>query len=163
MSAAECKATRRYLVASRRALANADCEDEADKSTRLATLRAAIRILRTAGKRSPAGVSGEEMAAVAAALSIADPDFVCVKTPYVSDDSGPHGPGASDMTVYTSTPACCYNWTPYGTDKCCFSSCYAMADLFPAWLSLDFCCGQADHTTDRTLVCPNDVAYVVSP
>lgn len=163
MTAAECRSIRRYLISSRLALKDAACADEADKSTRLATHTAAIRILRTAGKRSPVGVSNKEMAAVAAALSIADPDFVCVKASNTSHDTKLAAPTYWDATVYTSTPACCIDWTPYGTDKCCFTSCYTMAELFPAWLSLDFCCGQADHTRDRTLVCPNDVSYVVSP
>lgn len=159
MTAAECKATRRYLVDRRRALVDAVCADEADKATRLRTLRAGIRILRAAGKRSPSGVSSEEMAAVAAALSIADPHFVC-EMPAPTNN---HRAYNWDATVYTSTPECCYDWMPYGKDKCCFKSCYTMAALFPAWLSLDFCCGQPQHTCDRTTVCPNDVYYVASP
>lgn len=170
MSVAECKRTRNYVVQAKRALSAADCADEADKSARLATLSTGISILRKAKRRSPPGFHIGEMEEVAAALSMADPHYVCAVefgTPVTSDDGNVYNPFVpqpiwSDATVNTKTPMCCADWSVYGS-KCCFAACFDMSVLFPALLSLDYCCKLQQNQCEQTYSCPSQVIYAVAP
>lgn len=165
MRDAECKRTRQQLVKVKRALVKADCADEADKETRLGILRAAISILRAARTYSPTGIKSEDMGAVAAALSIADPNYVCAMASSQSDSgdvSSDYGHRSwSNVIVTTSTPVCCADWSPYD-NKCCFTSCFEMSVLFPALLSLDYCCGLPQNACELTHSCPDQIVYAVA-
>lgn len=183
LSAVECRSTARYLAKAKRALADADCIDKADQATRLQLLLAAISVLRAAAKRSPAGIQGNEVEAVAAAVSKADPQYVCVIATSTTDVGqtysdfgvgqgysdtredpfdGGHNLRGSNVVVTSSTATCCPEWAEYD-GKCCFMSCFHMADLFPALLTIDDCCRQPHNTCEPTHSCPNHVVYAVAP
>ncbi|GAB0494668.1 hypothetical protein MMPV_005964 [Pyropia vietnamensis] len=183
MSAAECRSTVQYLVKAKRALADADCADKAEQATRLEWLQAAIRIMRAAAKRSPSGIQSEEVAAVAAGVSVADPEYVCaIATSTTQEDStntdadNPQTntdlaadlyngrlplPGY-DVVLPLPSATCCPDWNAYD-GKCCFMSCFHMADLFPGLLTIDYCCQQLHNICEPTHSCPNHVVYAVAP
>lgn len=168
LSASECKRSRRQLVKAKRALVHANCADEADKAARLATLRAGISILRKAGRRSPPGIYAGDLEEVAAALSLADPHYLCALAPSklnVPDSDEPPSLDQrswSDTTVITNSLTCCADWSSYN-DRCCFAACFDMSVLFPALLSLDYCCRLQQNTCERTHSCPSQVVYAVAP